>query len=295
MKNQLLVTGLIVAVVVASGCVDDPEEEEEDSVSFVQTAGVEISNFEIIPDEIPDTQNADLILELENVGESDAENVEAEIFNVQFGDRDQRQWEGQQSLDFGVLDAGDVDQNIDGQSMERMIPLTPPDLQSDESDIPYSFGARISYDYSTTATTEFEFMSQDRFYDQDRERTDPTVDNSAAPIQIDVQTSTPFVFEQDRQIQVDVQNVGQGTPKYDGEDDTVLLDVRETGGVSLEPREGDLPVELDMDIRDSAREYFTVETDFEVDDNTQRTVPISFVADYEYEKEEMTTVTVDGR
>ncbi len=294
MNNKLLVL-LMVVIVAAAGCAPEDEEGQTD-VSYTQTAGVTIQNFTVIPQEVYDTQEPTLRMVVENEGAQDAENVKIDLFNVQFGDSDDRQWEGEESVEFGDLNAANPEQNIPGRTAQRDIVLTPPDLTASEPEIPYTFGARLRYSYQTTATSEVQFMSEDRYYDQEMQKSKPDMDNTAGPIQMEIQTSTPYVFQQDQRIRVKVQNVGDGTPMVEDEEDKVELDVRTSGGISLEPRDGDLPVTVDTEIRDSGSAYFTIEdVEFDTEEDIQRTIPITFVAEYDYVTEDTTTVYVTGR
>lgn len=287
---------LIAITVIVAGCMDTNGDAE-----FTQTQGVEITNFTSTPSTVFDTQNANLRMSLTNTGEVDAENVQAEIFNVPFGDNEEQEWEGDQLINFDTLRPADVEAGIPATPRERTITLSPPNLDSGVT-IPYDFMARVSFDYSTTGVTEIQLMGEQRFQDTSEARTQPSMDNSAGPIQMEIQTRTPIVYygggSTSSDLCVVIRNEGDGTP-YLGEQsntDVVEISASTPGEVDLTPI--DSPdeefIEVDL-IGNRGVECFDVSTSSFESTDIQRTLPITIKADYGYYKEGQTSVTVNGR
>lgn len=308
-KTGLILLALIVAV---SGCADD---SNSNGVAVSQTEGVAIEGFSSSPSEIFEGQLTTLELQLRNVGGSEAENVAARLFNRGFeGDGTWNiQGEGDsvddlKSVYFGSLSGPDPQTDAPAISVPRTWNLEAPDLDVAQQ-VPYDFNSRVFYQYSTTASTDIEVMSNDRYNELGTSRSQPELDNSGGPIQIDVRTRTPVVFTstgQDTQpvpIRVVVTNEGSGTPflqsaysdeSYDvSNDEAERVDIEvEAAGNSVSFDSNEQTVRM---VNGEGVKSFTMDVSRVSNQDIQQTVPITVTAEYGYYQDTSTSVTVNGR
>lgn len=285
---------LVFATVIVAGCTDS-----ESGVDFEQTSGVEISTFSIQPSTVFEDQNAQVILELVNRGAAEAESVSYEFFNVPFGEGG-NSWTGTQSREVGRLQPADPSTGLQAIPRETTESLTPPDIQRT---VTSDLMVAVNYEYETTASTELSLIEDERFRESQPEQAPPTMNNSAGPVQMEVRTVSPVIFYKNENGQVQdtasdfcvvVNNVGGGDVGYSGEDDTVRLEWDSTGVASLSPRDGkgeQVKVEL---VNGRGTECFDI--DFGGQRPARETqIDVFFTADYSYEIEDSTTVTVQTR
>lgn len=288
---------LLALVVIASGC----SHTAGSTTDAATTTAVQVQNFSAIPDTVYESQSPTLRLSLKNTGTVEATNVKAELFNVPFGDRNNREWESDsQKFDFRTLRPANEEAGIPATPKERTLTLTPPDLAEGDT-IPYDFMARISYDYETRGDTQIQLMSQSQFRDTGAARSQPTVDNTNGPIQMEVRTRTPIVFYGDGSTSSNLclimENEGEGTP-YDIDDreseDVVDISIRNSGDLEFNEVDGDEgAVEL---VGNRGIKCYSIDVSgFDADSDIQRTIPVTFVAEYGYYKDTQTSVTVKGR
>lgn len=314
-------TGLILLtlIVVVSGCADNSGNQE---VTVSQTEGVEIDSFSASPSEIFEGQLTTLELQLTNVGGTEAENVVARLFNRGFeGDGtwniqgDGSSIDDLKNIYYGNLDAPNPETNSPAIPILRTWNLEAPDLDVAQQ-VPYDFNTRVFYQYDTTANTDIQIMSNDRYNELGSSRSQPSLDNTGGPVQIDIRTRTPVVFTstgQDTQpvpIRVVVTNEGSGTPflqsayqpsnddkpydSYDvGSEQTEKVDVEiEAAGNSVSFDSNEQTVRM---VNGEGVKSFTMEVDRLGDSDIQQTVPITVTANYGYYKDSSTSVTVNGR
>lgn len=287
---------LLSIVVLASGCVQDGPEDEAAS-----TQAVQVVNFTAIPDTVFESQEPTLRLTLKNTGSTKATEADATLFNVPFGQPEQRQWAvSSKKFDFGTLRPRDDEAGLPATPKERTKTVTPPDLSEGET-IPYDFMTRIFFKYSNSATTEVQLMGQKRFRDTGTARARPDIDNTDGPVQMEIRTRTPIVFYGDGTTSSDlcviVRNEGTGTPTWPNDrsqEGVVELDIKSSGSMSFDTLEGQANrVEL---VSNRGIKCYRV-TGFEDFSSTdiQRTIPITFEASYGYKKQDQTSITVKGR
>ena len=183
--------------------------------------------------------------------------------------------------------------------------------------IPYTFNARLQYQYRATGDTEIQVMSNERYQDTGATQTRPQVENSDGPIQIEVQGTTPHVFYDtgtaDDEICVTLTNQGSGDPflvttengatfedsGYDVDsnaEDQVELRIENVGNIEFESQEGDGNNAVVDIIGDQGYHCYDMSLQGlgTITDLEQTTdIPIEVV--YGYEEETSTTVTVEGR
>jgi hypothetical protein len=302
---------LLALIVIVSGCADNSDS----GVTVSQTQGVAIEGFSASPSEIFEGQLTTLELQLRNKGGAEAENVVARLFNRGFEGEGTWNIQGEgnsveelKNIYFGSLSAPDPQSDAPSISVPRTWNLEAPDLEVSQQ-TPYDFYTRVFYQYSTTANTDIQVMSNDRYNELGTSRSQPDLDNTGGPIQIDVRTRTPIVFTstgQDTQpvpIRVVVTNKGSGTPflqsAYSGESydvgdeesEKVKVEVQAAGNsVSFDSNEQNVRM-----VNGEGVKSFTMDVDRISDQDIQKTVPITVTADYGYYQDTSTSVTVNGR
>ncbi len=295
LEKSKIVLIFVALTVVAAGCTDT-----ENDIDSSATA-VEVVGFNASPGTVYDNQRATLQLTLRNAGEAEATEVEAEIFDLTMGAPENRGWEVQDDGDFefGSLNPADPDAGMEAMEYHEVKTMTPPNL-GDNENIPYPVAARIMFGYENSASTEIQIMSERRFRETGVGFSRPTTQNSDGPIHMEVQTRTPIEYRGEdvtHDLRVVVRNEGGGTPylgdEYYEDDDKVKLGVSATEDINLEPMDGDETVELIGGAR-GFQTYEISDVDFDPQDDTQTTVPLTITASYNYYKEEHTSVTVRG-
>lgn len=282
-------------VVIASGCSHTGENTGPSS----SITAVQVQNFSAIPSTVYESQSPTLRLSLKNTGTVEAEEVEAELFNVPFGDSENREWEAEDlTFNFQTLRSAEPDAGLPATPKEKTMTLTPPNLSEGET-ISYDFMARISFKYETRADTEIQLMSQSQFQDSGASKSRPVVENTDGPIQMEVKTRTPIVLyggDRTSNLCLIVKNEGEGTP-YEpdnpGNENTMNVDIRKSGDLSFEAVDGESgKVEL---VNGRGIKCYQMDISFDAESDIQRTIPVTFVATYGYRKDTQTTVTVKGR
>lgn len=304
---------LLVLLVTVSGCADNSDSSD---VTVSQTEGVAIEGFSASPGEIFEQQLTTLELQLRNVGGTEAENVVARLFNRGFQGDGTWNIQGEGSnidelkrIYFGALPAPDPQSDAPGISVPRTWNLEAPNLEISQS-VGYDFYTRVFYQYSTTANSDIQVMSNSRYNELGVSRSQPSLDNTGGPIQVDVRTRTPVVFTdtgQDTQpvpIRVVVSNEGSGTPflpsAYTGEESYEVTD-QESEMVEVEVQAAGNSVSFDSNteevrmVNGEGVKSFTMEVDRISNQDIQQTIPITVTANYGYYQDTSTSVTVNGR
>lgn len=304
---------LLVLIVTVSGCADNTNSS---GVTVSQTEGVQIEGFTSSPSEIFEGQLTTLELQLRNVGGTEAKNVVARLFNREFTtSSDTWNIQGEEnSVDElknkyrSNLPAPDPQSDAPAISVPLTWNLEAPDLDLSQT-VPYDFNARVFYQYETTANSEIQIMSNSRYNELGTSRSQPELDNTGGPIQVDIRTRTPIVFTdsgQDTQpvpIRVVVTNEGSGTPflpsAYDDQEYNVTGE--DSDRVKLEIKAAGSSVEFDSNqqtvrmVNGEGVKSFTMDVSRISAQDIQQTVPITVTAKYGYYKDTSTSVTVNGR
>jgi len=313
-KNRI-VLGLIVLTIIVSGCTTGNQEEDSGSSSIT------VSEFSPFPNPVPAGQNAQFRMELVNDGDADAENVYARLYNPPFGDSGSQVWKATsgsvdkayRTLEFDTLRA--AGEQTPAVPQTRQVDFESPSLREDR-DVDYSFLSDIVFNYSTTGTAEVQIMGESQYRDQGSPQGSAGLENSEAPVQMEVRTPTPIpIYETgedsvSKQFCVIARNQGGGTPFHPQE-------IPESKGFDMEGIQ-DTEGELQITIQDVGDVTFDVSESNEnnyqnvsildgrgvgcfdmnvsgVSDTLQRTVPIRVDADYGYKKGANTNVRVEGR
>jgi len=310
-NDQKMLIGLIGLIVLASGCTDT---NQGTSVSYTPNTGITIQEFSAFPSEVQQGQSVNLRMVMENTGERTAEQVSVTLFNTPFNE-DETTWQASgdsrtpEILSGQTLQPGDAEAGVPASPFQVSEQLTSPtDI---EGRIPYDIMAEISYRYDTIGTSEIVLMGQERFRNSDVTRSQPSMDNTAGPISISIRTSSPIVFYGENnqeqaasQACLIVRNNGDGVPVLkgelaDGDSETrnaveLNLDTAASVGVtSTQSDEDSSEVDVQLVGNKGVHCYeFTNLADYSPSE--QLTLPLTAEADYFYEKETQTSVTVDG-
>lgn len=314
-KNRI-VLALMVLTVVVSGCTGGNQEEDQGSDSLT------VSEFSAFPNPVPAGQNVQFRMELVNDGDQDANNVYARLYNPPFGDSGSQVWkpvggdsmsESYRTLEFDTLRA--AGEQTPAVPKTRQVDFEAPSLGPDR-DIGYGFNSYILFNYSTVGTAEVQVMGEDKYREEGSPQGSAGLENSRAPIQMEIRTPTPIpIYETTdedvtKQFCVIARNQGSGVPFHPDQipedTDFDMSGIQETENklqISIQDV-GDIT----FDVSDSVeRNYQNVSIldgrgvgcfNMEISDTSgtlQRTIPIRVDASYGYRKSANTNVQVQGR
>jgi len=317
-RNSKILVVLITAVLITSGCVDDEENESN-------TSPISINDFSITPDPAPGDQTVNVQMEAENTGDNDAENVYATIFGPTFasGEDEQRTWRddsgGEVSSELRTMELNDLSAGSDTSPAvpgRDTITLRSPSIDEGRI-VPYTFNARLQYEYQTTGSTSIEVMSDDRYEDSDTSQRRPDTETSDGPIQLEVQGTTPHIFYDDGDAEdelcITLTNQGSGDPflvstdssashgdsGYDIDEeseDKVELQIEDVGNVQFSPQGSDEETIIVDMVGDQGFQCFDMELEgLGTVTDLEQTTDIPIEVKYGYEEETSTSVTVEGR
>jgi hypothetical protein len=184
LKNILFLT-IISAVVLVSGCTG-----QEGDVSYGR--GVEIIGFESDLGSLAVESGDDvgLMLKIQNKGEVDATNVEAQLIGI-----DVAEWRGSYGLfdetkDLGNLMAADPVTKTEGQTKTAEWSLEAPDLP-EGTDYTYEPIVRVFYNYQTKAVKPITLVDVNelkRIIQQGKSLPGESTQSSAGPLTVQIKT-----------------------------------------------------------------------------------------------------------
>jgi hypothetical protein len=313
-KNKAVLILMVLAAIV-SGCTEGGQTEDEGSTSLT------VNEFSGFPNPVPANQNVQFRMQLVNDGDEDVDTAFARLYNPPFGggaqvfsdENGDNPGKQARTLQFSDLRAeGDQTPAV---PQTRQVDFQAPDLPRDR-DLSYGFNADIFFGYETVGDAEIQILSEEAFREEGATQGSARLENSRAPIQLEVRTPTPIrIFDsQDssvtKQFCVIARNQGQGTP-FDPQDVPSSSDFNR---VSIQDAEGEVEIgvqdvgsQVTFTADDGGGQTKTVEIlqgkavacfDMEISgvSNTfQTTVPIRVEADYGYKKTDNANLRVDGR
>ena len=300
-KNQITL-GLLVLVVIASGCTDTGGGGE---VDYTESQGITVEEFSAFPNTAMSGTQVQLNTRVKNTGGATANAVELTIFNIPaeaWGTSDFSI--GQPITLAGTLRGPDRESNVPASPVSQTLSMTAPDLDGGVV-IPYDIMGRLSFEYETTGVTQIQVMGEQRWQENQPSRGTPSVDNTGGPIQISVNTKSPIILfdgsSTANQLCVQVENVGNGEamlPAAADPDNKIGLsynsqssDITLTQSTNAQTVNGDVAVPLTNN--GAGTTCYSIEASGD-DTDLQTTIPVTFTADYTYEKEVETSVTVQG-
>ncbi len=321
-KEPRVGIAVLALILVASGCGSGGGNSTTD-VSYTPNQGISLQNFSSYPESVYESQPATVRITVKNTGEALAEDVVARLYGAPIDwdssgeprsftpntDNDNRH------IDFGDLQPADAEAQVPSVPQQNQWMLNPPDLG--ERNIDYDMKTRVFYKYTTSAQTEIQLVRQDEFRNQGMSKSQPTLENSAGPITMEVRTRTPLIYYQDS---VDfssnmcfiVKNSGDGTAflrdsandQYTniGENSNtgkVKLTIYNTGNVEFSSDsgsgDGDQATTTVNLVSGSGIKCFDMSLPDLTTSEISQTVPITVEADYGYYKSDETAVEVLGR
>lgn len=316
--DNKIVLAFLGLIVIASGCAHTASNSDQSSGD----SPIQINSLSIFPNPAPANQTVTLEIEVENIGDVDAEGVYYRIFNPPFAsergqDRAWRDGDGapmnsQDKRTFPINDVlrapTDTNPSIPMTDTRKM---TAPNLEQGRT-VSYDFFSRLFYNYSTRANADIQIMSSERYREQGIQRSQPELENTQGPVQLDVRTSTPLVIypgdsdgeNPSTEVCVIVRNTGQGQPYWGhgqnppnseevmGKVDLSVKDVGNVNFTSTETNSNSVTAEI---VGNRAVECFDMEVQTTSQAEIQQTITLELEADYGYQEETQTSVTVEGR
>lgn len=309
MDDQKLAIVLLSAVVIVAGCTNGDDDG-------IEGEGLEITSFEAFPADPFTGENVNLEMEVLNNGDEDAEIQVARIYGHQVVQDEPRAWSMQggenQNKDSADLTSSTVEGGSDDfEPLPQEITwrMESPEELARESER-FTWNTEVYYDYETTATTSVDLI------DSREERGDaglPSTTNTRAPVRMDVDTRSPIMVDEDQdeaQVRVEVSNTGLGDIYHpdtnfevdpfeivDGAGERDERELRNSLEVTLEDPPGEPTIEgentVDIDTRGTGVHTYTLNLPETF--NSPLTVNLEFNADYLYETETATGVTVSER
>jgi len=322
-ENKTVLVLLFVTLIV-SGCTGGGNEEETAS-----TAALQVNEFSVFPNPVPGDQNTRFRMQVENVGDHDAEDVEAYLFNPPFADAsgDDNSWrngdgdgvsEDDRTLEFSNMEApGETPSTPSTQT----VTFTSPDVDQGRNN-DYTMRAQLFYKYGTDASTEVRVMGDDAYRDAGSPQGTATVQNNNGPVQMEVRTPTPIpIYDTgedtvEKELCVVVRNQGNGVPfadedgdAFDGGDydrdkvsdstNNVKLSIENVGRLAFRTGDdGDYSEDVSSQTVEIIGGRATPCWDMQIDtggSSLDTTVPLTIESTYFYRQESATTVTVQGR
>ena len=316
-KNKT-VLGLMILAAIVSGCTGGGGTEEDEGSSSVT-----VDEFSAFPNPVPAEQNVQFRLTLVNDGGRDATNVYAKLFNPPFGSGGQA---------FSTSSGGDPsssDRTLEYEELQIGTDQTPAVPQTDQADfqspslspnreIGYSFKSYIAFNYSTVGTAEVEIMGEDKYRDEGSPQTSAGLENSRAPVQMEIRTPTPIPIYDDsggevtKQLCVIVRNQGSGVPfkpsavptgtsdsefnltDIQGAENSVNITLNDIGDVEFNSTDGGGNTRS-IEIHDG-KGVGCYNMNIDTSTGTlQRTLPVRVDANYGYRKISTANVRVEGR
>ncbi len=324
-KNKLVLAVLFITIIV-SGCAGGDGEETSD------TAAIDVNELSAFPNPAPGDQNVRFRMQLENVGDHDAEDVYARLYNPPFADSsaDTNSWRSEsgdgvdtaeRTLEFSDLDApGDTP----ATPSTRTVTFQSPEVD-DGRTVDYTMRADILYRYGTSATTELEVMGDDAYRDAGSPQGSASIQNDVGPIQMEIRTPTPIaIYDTDQdtveeELCVIVRNQGDGVPFADEDDEALVggdegydldevsdntnkvkLSIENVGRLSFrEDDSGDYSERVSSQEAEIIGGRAVVCWDMEIEtdgsSSLETTIPVDIDSTYFYKQEDATTVSVEGR
>ncbi len=215
-KNKFSIVFLALVVVV-SGCADSTQDETSG------TSPIQVNDFSVTPDPVPADRTGRFTVELENTGDEDAENVAVRLFGPTLVTDQKLTWRDREG---GAVETGERTETFDTlrASTEdnpsipktRTFSLTAP-AYGEGKTVDDTFYMKLFYQYQTDARTGLTIMTDERSRETGATASQPTVQNTAGPIQMDVRGVIPKVYygdgsDRSEELCVTVTNKGDGTP-----------------------------------------------------------------------------------
>ena len=235
----------VVFVVMVSGC---PDTGDIGGASFVMGNGLQVNSFDFKPAKLVSGQATLLKLEMQNMGSLNVEEVYVNFYGLS------NEWDGELIGDFSgnfedrVVDvssglrSANAEFKTEGQKEVIVWKLTSPEEYLAGTEFAHRAYVRVCYPYETNVVAKVEVVGEDEWLvmEQSGKFSEHPIDvkQTAAPIQVHIESMQPVVVGNSMSMELRVSNVGGGIA-FVGEDD---------GGMSCEKMFSGSDVDVALDL-----------------------------------------------
>ena len=183
MKNKsLLLLLFLIVLIFSSGCISGTKTKPPSSTpAKTYTYGLVVNDFSS-QNEVDEGETADISLTLQNVGSSKAENINAKIYQTSG-------FTGNLENNVGTLLPPDIELGLPGEMTTIFWTLTAPSVSEDQIK---SLIGRITYDYSSSASTNIFLVSPSTYEELGPESFQVQSTSSSGPVSIEIIPTKPF-------------------------------------------------------------------------------------------------------
>ena len=220
----MLLLAVGVFVVMVSGC---SEMGDVGGSSFAMGNGLQINSFEFKPAKLVSGQATLLKLEIQNMGSLNVEDVYVYFYGLS------NEWDGELIGDFSgnfddrVVDipdglrAANAELKTEGQKEVIVWKLTSPKEHLPGTEFVHRAYARLCYPYETNVLAKVEVVGEDEWLVMEQtgkfSQHPITVKQTAAPIQIHIESMQPVIVDSSFSMELKISNVGGGVA-FSGKD-----------------------------------------------------------------------------
>lgn len=197
---------LLALLILAAGCTKTPER---------RITGVEILAFEPDLQEVTQGNDVRLMMEVQNVGDSDAEDVEALIFKCGDLTMDGNPCPAPKYL-IGDLAGADISSNLPGETAVRIFTASTAGVNTVQNErVDQEVGLKVLYQYVSGATAEVPVLSEQRYKELQRDGRLPEakIDTAFAPLNVRVTSPPQAVGSADITLEIEVEKQIDGYPE----------------------------------------------------------------------------------
>ncbi len=284
LKKQMVIVLLSVAVVFASGCIEFGEEEEPEGRALV----VEV--FEAIPDEVFSGDDFELVMDVRNMGDVVAENINPTLYShggaTPDGDFDE------------IAQLNPPTEEFEGEKATFQMSMRAPEIRVTDETV--TTEVRVPYEYGTEARILIPALSKDEH--RIRVETGETVPGietarvTQGPFTVRIEGPAPALIEQgdeEFRFYVHGNNVGGGTPYLTQGHPDPSRDEINMVDVDLELHGASLVNDCDGEVQVRGGNSFQMVCRAEIDSVQDfQEIPIDISVDYGYRIRESTSLRV---
>ena len=292
---------LLLLPVLALGCVSGAGNVE------YSTEGVAVTYFAPDVSELSSGQPFNLRAQVQNLGESEARNVDLTFYKYGNLEGDLT------NKNLVSLTRPDPLSGIPGEIGEKTWRLSAPTVTGRNEEVTQEVGLTLSYTYSTFATLEIPILPEDAYLQYQQQGSLPTkrTDSSAAPVKLSFEAPDRIFGEDTFTLNLDVENIGGGyiSQVRDGEINVInrLLVTLPAGVSVVDKNEDDILDDCDFALSPDGKGiaahfiplWSTGKTrltcEFEIDPNTELYPVFEATATYTYNIEKTTQLKISGK
>lgn len=197
---------LLAFLILAAGCTQSPER---------RVTGVEIQDFKPDIAEVTVGNDFNLMLKVQNVGDSDAEDVEALIFKCGNLQIDGSDCPPPKYL-IGPLAGADISSNLPGESAVKIFTASTNNLNNAKNErVDQEIGLKVLYRYVSGAAAEVPVLSEQRYKEFERDGRLPVTktDTALAPLNVRITAPPQAVGDADITLEIELEKQIDGYPE----------------------------------------------------------------------------------